>query len=343
MFSKHVLLGLVAALPAVAPVAAHAQTPAPPRPATAAPAPRAAPFKPEKLPAGVVARVNSQNITRDQTFAMLATLGGQPLLREMITDTVIEQEAKKQGVSVSDAEVAKEIAETRRKFPEQAMATGNPMSFSEYVAREGISEGLLRWSIRRRLLTRKTYRRVLESQIKAPDLTGQISVSHILIATQALPDSDPSAKPVSDDDAKKKIEALRSDITAGKTTFAAAARASSNDPGSAARGGSLGFVAKNGNLLPEFTTAAFALKKIGDVSEPFKTQYGWHIIRLDKTQATAEDKAALRNQVLANAEQNQQQFNAWLGGLVRNAKVSINPAAMTGGAAARKVSKAATK
>ncbi len=338
MFSKHALLGLAAFLPAAA---VHGQTPTPPRPVTAVPAPKPAapPFKPEKLPANVVARVNSQNITRDQTFAMLATLGGQPLLREMITDSVIEQEAKKQGVSVTEAEVAKEIAETRRKFPQQAMAAGSPMSFSEYVAREGISEGLLRWSVRRRLLTKKTYRKVLESQIKTPDMTGQISVSHILLATTPLPGSDPSAKPLSDDDAKKKIETLRADIASGKTTFAAAAKANSNDPGSAAKGGSLGFFAKDGRYLPEFEKAAFALKKVGDVSEPFKTQYGWHIVRLDKTAATAEDRTALRNQAVANAEQNQQQFNAWLGGLVRNAKVSINPAAMTGGTTApRKVS-----
>ena len=340
MFSKHALLGLAAVLPAAT---AHAQTPAPPRPA-AIPAPKpASPFKPEKLPANVVARVNSQDITRDQAFSQLATLGGQPLLREMITDAVIAQESKKQGVSVTEAEVMQEIAETRRKFPEQAMAAGNPMSFSEYVAREGISEGLLRWSVRRRLLTRKTYRKVLEQQIKAPDMTGQISVSHILLATTPLPGADPSAKPLSDDDAKKKIEALRTDIAAGKITFAAAAKANSNDPGSAVKGGSLGFFAKDGRYLPEFEKAAFALKKVGDVSESFKTQYGWHIIRLDKTAATADDKAALRNQVLANAEQNQQQFNAWLSGLVRNAKVSINPAAMTGraGAPARKVSNAA--
>lgn len=343
MFSKHILLGFVTAV--ALPAAALGQTPPAPRPPATAPRPAGIPFKPEKLPANVVARVNGQNITRDQTFAMLATLGGQPLLREMINDSVIEQEARKQGVRVTEAEVAKEIADIRRKVPEQTMAAGNPMSFSEYVAREGISEGLLRWSVRRRLMTRKTYHAVLESQIKTPDLTGQIGVSHILIATQALPGSDPSAaKPLSDDDAKKKIEALRGDIVSNKTTFVAAARASSNDPGSAARGGSLGFLAKNGNFLPEFTTAAFALKKVGDISEPFKTQYGWHIIRLDKTQATAEDRTALRNQAIANAEQNQQQFNAWLAGLVRNAKVSINPAAMTGAAVpggGRKVSSTA--
>jgi len=339
MFSKHALLSLAVVLPAAA---VHAQTPAPPRPATAAPAPRPTPFKPEKLPANVVARVNAQDITRDQAFSLLATLGGQPLLREMITDAVIAQESKKQGVSVTEAEVTQEIAETRRKFPQQAMAAGNPMSFSEYVAREGISEGLLRWSVRRRLMTKKTYRKVLEQQVKAPDMTGQISVSHILLATTPLPGSPPTAKPLSDDDAKTKITALRSDIAGGKIMFAAAAKANSNDPGSAVKGGSLGFFAKDGRYLPEFETAAFALKKVGDISEPFKTQYGWHIIRLDKTAATAEDKAVLRNQVLANAEQNQQQFNAWLSGLVRNAKVSINPAAMTSGTApARKVSNAA--
>lgn len=304
--------------------------------APAAPRPVApAPFKPEKLPANVVARVNGQNITRTQTLSLLASLGGQPLLREMITSTVLEQEAKKQGVVVTDAEVAQEIAKTKQQFPAQALRAGNPMTFSEYAAREGISEGLLRWSVRRRLLGQKTYRKTLENQIKAPDLTGQISVSHILVATVPVQTAAAAggAKAPTDDEAKKKIEAIRADIVAGKTTFAAAAAKNSDDPGSKVKGGSLGFFAKNGQFLKEFEDAAFALKKPGDISEPFKTQYGYHIVRLDKTQATAADRAALRAQLIQQTEQNQGGFNAWLTGLMQGAKVSLNPAAMTGGAA----------
>ena len=62
--------------------------------------------------------------------------------------------------------------------------------------------------------------------------------------------------------------------------FGALARKYSQDPGSARNGGSLGWMERNGFVKP-FADALFAIPKVGDIVGPVKTQYGYHIIRLD--------------------------------------------------------------
>ena len=61
--------------------------------------------------------------------------------------------------------------------------------------------------------------------------------------------------------------------------FAAMAKAKSKDPG-AANGGDLGFF-KRDQMVPEFATAAFALKP-GEISSPVKSPYGWHVIKVEE-------------------------------------------------------------
>ncbi|MBQ7215112.1 MAG: peptidylprolyl isomerase [Synergistaceae bacterium] len=65
------------------------------------------------------------------------------------------------------------------------------------------------------------------------------------------------------------------------TSFDAVAKEYSIDPGSAANGGDLGEFPR-GVMVPEFEKTAFALKEPGEVSEPVKTQFGWHIIKLEE-------------------------------------------------------------
>lgn len=75
-----------------------------------------------------------------------------------------------------------------------------------------------------------------------------------------------------------KLVQLKADILTEKVTFAAMAKAYSMDYGSAVQGGEIGFQA-SGNLVPEYEAAALNLT-IGEISDPIKSEYGFHIIQL---------------------------------------------------------------
>ena len=78
--------------------------------------------------------------------------------------------------------------------------------------------------------------------------------------------------------AKIKIDGYRKDIIEGYSKFEVLATLYSADPGSATKGGSLGFMSLD-NFVPEFADAARRLK-IGDVSEIIETEYGYHILEV---------------------------------------------------------------
>ena len=67
------------------------------------------------------------------------------------------------------------------------------------------------------------------------------------------------------------------------TDFAEWPRQKSKDPGAAAEGGDLGYFSKD-QMVPEFAEAAFKLDK-GQISEPVKTQFGWHVIKVEDKRA----------------------------------------------------------
>jgi peptidyl-prolyl cis-trans isomerase SurA len=86
--------------------------------------------------------------------------------------------------------------------------------------------------------------------------------------------------PVSEiEDVKKRLREYTNRITSGDTPFSSLAILYSEDPGSARRGGELGFMGK-GELLPEFATVAFNLQDPKKVSKIVETEYGFHIIQL---------------------------------------------------------------
>jgi peptidyl-prolyl cis-trans isomerase D len=102
-------------------------------------------------------------------------------------------------------------------------------------------------------------------------LPEQRQASHILIL--AASDTDQAAE----DEAKAKIDALAQRLSDGES-FEELAKQNSQDPGSAASGGDLGFFAK-GVMDPAFEAAVFALQE-GEVSEPVRSSFGFHLIKL---------------------------------------------------------------
>jgi peptidyl-prolyl cis-trans isomerase SurA len=109
-------------------------------------------------------------------------------------------------------------------------------------------------------------------------------VRHILIKPNEV---------LSDDEARKKLLALKSRIEAGDD-FAVLARGHSDDKGSAIKGGDLGLVTQ-GALVPEFEEAMNHLA-INELSEPVQTQYGWHLIQVLERQESTDADELLKKQ-----------------------------------------------
>jgi parvulin-like peptidyl-prolyl isomerase len=112
---------------------------------------------------------------------------------------------------------------------------------------------------------------------------------HILIRFKGSPAPlRPGQTELSDEEALAKTQELRKKILAGED-FAALAKAESDDTGSGANGGELGSF-KRGAMVPAFEQAAFT-QPVGQVGEPVKTQFGYHIIKVDKRETTTFEEA----------------------------------------------------
>jgi len=107
-----------------------------------------------------------------------------------------------------------------------------------------------------------------------------VTARHILIRMKGSPVTlKEGQKDLTDEEALAKAKDLRVKIVAG-ADFAALAKAESDDIGSGANGGSLGEFTR-GRMVPPFDEAAFTLK-VNEVSEPVKTQFGYHVIQVTK-------------------------------------------------------------
>ena len=103
-----------------------------------------------------------------------------------------------------------------------------------------------------------------QAESKAFEVPAQTHARHILLTGDG-------------DEPRAQAEKLLADIKGG-ASFEELAKAQSKDPGSAAKGGDLGFFAE-GRMVPEFDAALKDMKP-GEVSAPLKTQFGWHLIQL---------------------------------------------------------------
>lgn len=127
-------------------------------------------------------------------------------------------------------------------------------------------------------------------RFKVPE---QVQVRHILISG-------------TDGDSRAQIEKIEQELKAG-ADFAQLAKERSADKGSAAKGGDLGYF-EAGKMVPEFEKAAFALTRPGELSGIVKTQFGYHILKLEnrqpaRTRSFDEVRNELVQEIRATAQQ----------------------------------------
>jgi len=138
---------------------------------------------------------------------------------------------------------------------------------------------------------------------KDPLIVNQIHARHILIKTNELQD---------DETVRGRLQTIRDRIAAGTDDFAAIAKAVSEDPGSGSEGGDLGWTG-GGTFVPEFEQALEKLKD-GEISQPIRTQYGWHIIQMlgHRSQDMSTDERRRRAYEQIRASKLDEETELWL-------------------------------
>lgn len=200
----------------------------------------------------VVARIGSEDITEADVLTFIQPYGQQALMlygteqgRKMIIDDIIAMR-----LYALDAEAAK--LDQNPEFQAQLISTRNAM----------LAQLAMRETVKDLTVSNEEAKKFYDENPEMFKQPERIRARHIL---------------VSGDEELAKVQA---ELKAGKS-FDVVAKEFSRDPGSAANGGDLGEFPR-GMMVPEFEKAAFELKNPGDVSAPVKTQFGWHIIKLEQ-------------------------------------------------------------
>lgn len=156
--------------------------------------------------------------------------------------------------------------------------------------------------------------KLMDQRTQGGERVTETRARHILIRT----DGDV----ITDEDARLRLRSLLERIEAGES-FAELAETHSEDPGSAARGGDLGWT-QPGQLVPEFQGAMDALEE-GQISAPFASPFGWHIVQVTDRRERDVSRERLRDQLAQQIHQRkvEEAFEQWIRRLRDEAYVDV--------------------
>jgi peptidyl-prolyl cis-trans isomerase C len=141
----------------------------------------------------------------------------------------------------------------------------------EFARKKLLMEGLLQ-SVGKQALTDEAMHQVYDEAVKQISDEKEVHARHILFRAPA--GDDKAAK-----EAEDRVKAVIVRLKKGED-FAKVAGEVTEDPSGKANGGDLGYFTKE-QMVPEFSDAAFKLEA-GQISEPVKTQFGWHVIKVEE-------------------------------------------------------------
>ena len=321
--------------PAPAP-AGQAASPAGQAPATPAQPPAPPKAMPNPLP-DVLARVNGQPVTKIDFDRLVknieANRGPIPAERrddvlrtaldQLITYTVMKQEAAARNLPITDTELDARVKEMQGAMTKE--------QFDKALAERNTSAAQLRSDAKVDMMIDRMMQGELSTLPGASDAEARdfydknpdkfkqgesIRASHILV--MANEKADEATKKA----ARTKIEGVLKRVRAGQD-FAKLAREFSDD-GSKDQGGDLGFFQK-GQMVPAFDQAAFALKP-GEVSEIVTTQFGYHIIKLaERKEASVIPFDQIRPRIVEflSDQKKQERATAFIEAAKKRAKIEV--------------------
>jgi parvulin-like peptidyl-prolyl isomerase len=243
---------------------------------------------PKSVPAGAIAVVGDKEIPRAEFDRLIKQAQtsykaqgqefpqtGSPeynnlkdaIVRNLVERAEFELEAEELGIKVGDADVEKRLDELKQQFFQ-----GSEKKYRKEIAKQGLTDAQVREEIRARIVSEKLFEsvtstvKVTQAEIKAYydknkaqfQQAESREVRHILVKTEA------------------RATEIYDQLRAG-ANFAALAKKFSEDDTSAAQGGK--YTAVRGQSVAPFDKFVFAAET-GDLSQPIKTQFGWHVIEV---------------------------------------------------------------
>jgi len=225
------------------------------------------------------AAVEASGVKADELTAEQKLGGYRQILDELIMDKLVAKAAA--DVQVTDADVQGEIDKLKKQFPDEA-------AFNKQLEQVGQTPEKLSTAMR----TMLQQQRWMQSQVKDSAPVGDADAKAFYDSNKAEFESPETVKAshilfMVDKDApeatvKEKEEAAKKALARAKKgeDFTGLAKSLSEEPGAKETGGDLGFFSKD-RMVPEFADAAFA-QKPGDITGPVRTQFGWHIIKVEE-------------------------------------------------------------
>ena len=258
------------------------------------------------LETAAVAEVNGAKITKNDLYNRMVAETGAKVVDTLIQEKLVDQEAGKQNITVTPADIDKEIAKIKERI-------GGEAAYQDALAQNQITEAQLRDYQSFRIKVTKILKKdipVTDDELKkffeenkAQFDKREVHARHILVATE------------------QEAKDIKAQLDKG-ADFAALAKEKSTEPAAKESGGDLGTFGP-GKMVPAFDNVVFSMKQ-GEISQPFQSDFGWHVAQVLEVKGTAPSFDALKAEVteVYIDSKVQEQLQPWLTDLKDKAKIT---------------------
>ena len=227
--------------------------------------------------------ISTEDITRCQ------------LIGKLMEDKLYAHHAIQDSLEINDEQIYGSVEQTLEYFTEQLGSIEAVLEFYDKGDEASLREELFRLNKERQLASLMrtdivedieiTPEEVRQFFIKIPEdsrpvIGTELEISQIVI--------EPEVSKEEEDRINSQLKNFREDVLEGGSSFASKAILYSQDPGSRSNGGKYTLHRKRPRMVKEFRDVAFSLQE-GEISDPFKTEFGWHILSVDKVRGQEVD------------------------------------------------------